>query len=292
MVDKEAENQESELEGNLEEELDETLSEDEEGLDDAGSDDEGLFTDSEDDDSDYDFEDELEDDQEEEQEAEEDPSDDEELAESDFDDDDQEEEKDSVEGEEQKAEDDSEFATLEDELNARIKPDFVPGSKEFFQATATEAKEAVEKELGDFDEFDPEHIARYNYFINEAQNQRKAEYQKGIEIVKNERTQRAERKTLLKKQKDAETQVDAILTTPEQKKKFGELLKSMSKNSRGEYLVLLEDLSLGKPDRLIKLAKKVAGVHGRLIDNKRPQRRSSAKRKRKGEVYGSDLLGF
>jgi hypothetical protein len=177
--------------------------------------------------------------------------------------------------------------SLEEELKTGIKPDFIPGSKEFFQATAEEAKAQIVKELGEFDEYNPEHIARFNYFVAEAQANRKAEYQDAVEIIKQAREQRVAQRRAVETQEQIDKQIDSILNTPELKQRFASLLKSMETNSRGDYLVLVEQLNQGKPEGLITLAKRVAGPHGRLLEKKpgktRRQKPEKSRRTNKDE---------
>ena len=169
--------------------------------------------------------------------------------------------------------------SLEEELKTGIKPDFIPGSKEFFQATAEEAKAKIVEELGEFDEYNPDHIARFNYFVAEAQANRKAEYQGAVEIIKQVREQRVAQRRAIETQKQVDKQIDSILNTPELKQRFASLLKSMETNSRGDYLVLVEQLNQGKLEGLISLAKRVAGPHGRLLEKKSGKTRKQAPEK-------------
>lgn len=187
--------------------------------------------------------------------------------------------------------------SLEEELKTGIKPDFIPGSKEFFQATAEEAKAQIVKELGEFDEYNPDHIARFNYFVAEAQANRKAEYQGAVEIIKQAREQRVAQRRAIETQKQVDKQIDSILNTPELKQRFASLLKSMETNSRGDYLVLVEQLNQGKSEGLITLAKRVAGPHGRLLEKKsgktRRQTPEKSRRTNKDEsVMTAADLGF
>ena len=172
------------------------------------------------------------------------------------------------------------YATLDEEVKSRIKPDYIPGTKEFFNAAESEAKKAVEAEFGEYDEFDTKHIARFNYFVNEAINSRKAEYQKGIQIITSERKSR-------ETYQDIHSQVDKLLPSPEQKKRLGEALHKIS---HAAYLEIEKSLAKGDPSKLLELAQKVAGPHGKLLDDVKPPKKQPTKKK--GEVFGSDILGF
>lgn len=177
------------------------------------------------------------------------------------------------------------FATLEDEIKSRVKPDYIPGTKEFFAAAEDEAKKAIEAEFGEFDEFDTKHIARFNYFVNESINSRKAEYQAAVKIIANEHQGR-------RAIQDINSQMDKLLPKPEQKKQLSEAL---NKISHAAYLEIESALAKGDPSKLLELAKKVAGAHGKLLDGKQPEGKKPIKDqpvKKKGEVYGSDILGF
>ena len=177
------------------------------------------------------------------------------------------------------------FATLEDEIKSRVKPDYIPGTKEFFAAIEDEAKKAIEAEFGEFDEFDTKHIARFNYFVNESINSRKAEYQAAVKIIANEHQGR-------RAIQDINSQMDKLLPKPEHKKQLAEAL---NKISHAAYLEIEESLAKGDPSKLLDLAKKVAGTHGKLLDGKTPEGKKPVKTqqdKKKGEVFGSDILGF
>lgn len=68
---------------------------------------------------------------------------------------------------------------------SRIYEEYIPGTNEFFSAVANDAKKAVEESLGEeFDQFNPEHIARYNYFAAKSAKEREEEMRRGIEQCK------------------------------------------------------------------------------------------------------------
>jgi hypothetical protein len=287
----EAGTQNDNFDDNLDEEIDGLLN-DGEGLDedsenndtDTGNEDDLFLSDN---DSDSEGDSDLDDEEDQEDDDDSDSDDDSEGDSEDTDTDDSESAEDdpTKKTDEEKADASSELVPLDEEVKARIKPDYVPGSKEFFQATAAEAKAAVKNELGDFDEFDPDHIARYNYYVAEAQARRKSEYQKGVEQIKDERKAKEVVGNL-------DSQMQKILPTPELKKKFGQALKQVS---HGTYMEIEEALMKGDTSKLIDLAKKVAGPHGQLLDGKKPagsRKAGKAPVKNKGELYGSDILGF
>lgn len=68
---------------------------------------------------------------------------------------------------------------------SRIYEEYIPGTNEFFSAVADDAKKAVEESLGEeFDQFNPEHMARYNYFAAKSAKEREEEMRRGIEQCK------------------------------------------------------------------------------------------------------------
>ena len=68
---------------------------------------------------------------------------------------------------------------------SRIYEEYIPGTNEFFSAVANDAKKAVEESLGEeFDQFNPEHMARYNYFAAKSAKEREEEMKRGIEQCK------------------------------------------------------------------------------------------------------------
>ncbi|GAB1353155.1 hypothetical protein MASR1M12_18890 [Erysipelotrichia bacterium] len=242
-------------------------------------------------DSDADLDDDSEDDDSEDEDAEEDDDDEEEEDEESGDDSETGDEKAGEDGKSDKTDTDAKagegqeekkpaYATLDEEIKNRIKPDYIPGTKEFFNAAESEAKKAVEAEFGEYDEFDTKHIARFNYFVNESINSRKAEYQKGIQIITSERKSR-------ETYQEIHNQVDKLLPSPDQKKRLGEALHKIS---HAAYLEIEKSLAKGDPSKLLELAQKVAGPHGKLLDDVKPPKKQPTKKK--GEVFGSDILGF
>ncbi len=243
---------------------------------------------------DFDFEDDSEDDSEDDQDAEDtdDEENDEDSEESDASEDDKSGDEKAEAGKSDQDKTDSsrddekqDFATLDEEIKSRVKPDYIPGSKEFFTAAEAEAKKAIEAEFGEYDEFDTKHIARFNYFVNEAINNRKAEYKKAVQIIAGEHQTR-------KTYQNINSQMDKLLPKPEHKKQLAEAL---NKISHAAYLEIEESLAKGDPSKLLDLAKKVAGTHGKLLDGKAPEGKKPIKTqqdKKKGEVFGSDILGF
>lgn len=283
----EAGTQDNSHENNLEEELNEFLSEDNDSdeagdsdIDESLEDDDDLFLD---DDSDED-------------DSEGDESDDEELGEDSDQEDDSENSEDDEDSATDKSEDQDDKSNseesskadslpLEDEIKQRIKPDYIPGSKEFLDAAEQEARAAVEEEFKEFDEFNTKHIAKFNYHLQESIINRKAEYQKGIQIIAAERKGRETRENVFH-------QVNKLLPSKEQKQKLGEALHRISHQA---YLEIENALKSGDPSKLIDLAKKVAGPHGKLLEGKKPAKKapvSQDKSKRKSEVFGSDILGY
>lgn len=247
-------------------------------------------------DSDADLDDDSEDDDSEDEDAEEDDDDEEEEDEESGDDSETGDEKAGEDGKSDKTDTDAKagegqeekkpaYATLDEEIKNRIKPDYIPGTKEFFNAAESEAKKAVEAEFGEYDEFDTKHIARFNYFVNESINSRKAEYQKGIQIITSERKSR-------ETYQEIHSQVDKLLPSPDQKKRLGEALHKIS---HAAYLEIEKSLAKGDPSKLLELAQKVAGPHGKLLDGKTPGGKKTVKERpagKKSEVYGSDILGY
>lgn len=194
-----------------------------------------------------------------------------------------------------KADDQSGELSFEEEVKTRVLAEYTPGTKEFFDASAADAKAEVEKEFGEFDEFDPAHISRFHYYVNKAQVDRNKEYEAAVAIVKTERETRVKETQKQQKLKEVEAKIESILPTPELQKDFDALLQDMSKNNRGEFLVMMEELAQGKLDKFVETARKVTGPQHREVINKSARRTAkpaSARRKGNRELVGSDILGY
>lgn len=83
----------------------------------------------------------------------------------------------------------------------RIYPEYIPGTNEFFSGVESDARKAVEESTGEeFDEFNPQHMSRFNYYANLAAKKREDEGRRGIEYLKREEQQIAQ----IQKQKEVE----------------------------------------------------------------------------------------
>ena len=140
--------------------------------------------------------------------------------------------------------------TKQDAVTSRIKPDFIPGSKEFFDAVEETAARRFKQEMGEeFDEFDPKHLIKFNYFARLEADEREKEYKAAVSYIQKEEASKNIEKTLSNK-------LDEILVSPELKLKFSE---ELGKISVSKYAELEKSIAAGDFSGILDLAAKVTG---------------------------------
>ena len=138
--------------------------------------------------------------------------------------------------------------TKQDAVTSRIKPDFIPGSKEFFDAVEETAAHRFKQEMGEeFDEFDPKHLIKFNYFARLEAGEREKEYKDAVSYIQKEEASKNIEKTLSNK-------LDEILVSPELKLKFSE---ELGKISVSKYAELEKSIASGDFSGILDLAAKV-----------------------------------
>lgn len=139
--------------------------------------------------------------------------------------------------------------TKQDVVTSRIKPDFIPGSKEFFDAVEETAARRFKQEMGEeFDEFDPKHLIKFNYFARLEAAEREKEYKAAVSYIQKEEASKNIEKSLSNK-------LDEILVSPELKLKFSE---ELGKISVSKYTELEKSIAAGDFSGILDLAAKVA----------------------------------
>jgi hypothetical protein len=139
--------------------------------------------------------------------------------------------------------------TKQDVVASRIKPDFIPGSKEFFDAVEETAARRFKQEMGEeFDEFDPKHLIKFNYFARLEADEREKEYKAAVSYIQKEEASKTIEKSLSNK-------LDEILVSPELKLKFSE---ELGKISVSKYAELEKSIAAGDFSGILDLAAKVA----------------------------------
>lgn len=139
--------------------------------------------------------------------------------------------------------------TKQDVVTSRIKPDFIPGSKEFFDAVEETAARRFKQEMGEeFDEFDPKHLIKFNYFARLEADEREKEYKAAVSYIQKEEASKNIEKSLSNK-------LDEILVSPELKLKFSE---ELGKISVSKYAELEKSIAAGDFSGILDLAAKVA----------------------------------
>lgn len=140
--------------------------------------------------------------------------------------------------------------SLEDEIVAKVKPDYIPGTNEFFDSVEAEAKAKVAKDLGgEFDEFDAKHMARFSCYVNAIAEEKRKVFYGAVESIRKER----EAKEVEARVK---SEISAALPTKEELENFGQALGGVSVNFFNE---LKADLQKGDTKSLIDFANKVNG---------------------------------
>jgi len=138
--------------------------------------------------------------------------------------------------------------TKQDVVTSRIKPDFIPGSKEFFDAVEETAARRFKQEMGEeFDEFDPKHLIKFNYFARLEAAEREKEYKAAVSYIQKEEASKTIERSLSNK-------LDEILVSPELKLKFSE---ELGKISVSKYTELEKSIAAGDFSGILDLAAKV-----------------------------------
>ena len=138
--------------------------------------------------------------------------------------------------------------TKQDVVTSRIKPDFIPGSKEFFDAVEETAARRFKQEMGEeFDEFDPKHLIKFNYFARLEAAEREKEYKAAVSYIQKEEASKTIERSLSNK-------LDEILVSPELKLKFSE---ELGKISVSKYAELEKSIAAGDFSGILDLAAKV-----------------------------------
>lgn len=138
--------------------------------------------------------------------------------------------------------------TKQDVVTSRIKPDFIPGSKEFFDAVEETAARRFKQEMGEeFDEFDPKHLIKFNYFARLEADEREKEYKAAVSYIQKEEASKTIERSLSNK-------LDEILVSPELKLKFSE---ELGKISVSKYAELEKSIAAGDFSGILDLAAKV-----------------------------------
>ena len=168
--------------------------------------------------------------------------------------------------------------TKQDIVTGRIKPDFIPGSKEFFDAVEETAARRFEQEMGEeFDEFDPKHLVKFNYFARLEAEEREKEYKAAVSYIAKEEASKNIEKSLSNK-------LDEILVSPELKLKFSE---ELGKISVSKYAELEKSIAAGNFSGILDLAAKVTGSFPRESNS---ARKSKKVNKPKSVKLFSDFL--
>lgn len=134
----------------------------------------------------------------------------------------------------------------------RIYPEYIPGTNEFFSGVEEDARKAVEQSTGEeFDEFNPQHMSRFNYYANLAAKKREDEGRRGIEYLKREEQQMAQ----IQKQKEVEKNFGEFLnkqiTSQELANKFQEACDNLTVKQTREINMKIEKGDYSGVQRII-----------------------------------------
>lgn len=140
----------------------------------------------------------------------------------------------------------------------RIYPEYIPGTNEFFSGVEIDARKAVEESTGEeFDEFNPQHMSRFNYYASLAAKKREDEGRRGIEYLKREEQQIAQ----IQKQKEVEKNFGEFLnkqiTSKELADRFQEACDNLTVRQTREINAKIEKGDYSGVQRIID------GIKGR-----------------------------
>lgn len=131
----------------------------------------------------------------------------------------------------------------------RIKPDYIPGSQEFFDAVERAAIESFSKEVGEeFDEYNTKHIVRMSYFARRESAKRENEYHDAIGELRQEKGAKAA-------EQEISSKMASILNTPELQTKFNE---EFEKISVSKYRQFERELAAGNLKGFLEFVNDVA----------------------------------
>lgn len=129
----------------------------------------------------------------------------------------------------------------EEYIRNNIAPSFIPGTNEFFEAVENEAKSAVEKSTGEeFDEFNPQHISRYNYYVNQCAKKREDEMHRGIEWCRKRDARVVAEQNAKKVEKEFGDFLNKQITSPELASKFQEACDNLTVKQTREINAKIE----------------------------------------------------
>lgn len=129
----------------------------------------------------------------------------------------------------------------EEYIRNNIDSSFIPGTNEFFEAVENEAKTAVENSTGEeFDEFNPQHISRYNYYVNQCAQKREAEMHRGIEWCRKRDARIVAEQNAKKVEKEFGDFLNKQITSPELASKFQEACDNLTVKQTREINAKIE----------------------------------------------------
>lgn len=129
----------------------------------------------------------------------------------------------------------------EEYIRKNIDSSFIPGTNEFFEAVENEAKSAVENSTGEeFDEFNPQHISRYNYYVNQCAKKREDEMHRGIEWCKRRDARLVAEQNAKKVEKEFGDFLNKQITSPELASKFQEACDNLTVRQTREINAKIE----------------------------------------------------
>lgn len=134
----------------------------------------------------------------------------------------------------------------------RIYPEFIAGTNEFFNGVEDDARKAVEQSTGEeFDEFNPQHMSRFNYYANLAAKRREDEGRRGIEYLKRQEQEMAQ----IQKQKEVEKNFGEFLnkqiTSQELANRFQEACDNLTVRQTREINAKIEKGDYSGVQRII-----------------------------------------
>ena len=171
-----------------------------------------------------------------------------------------------------------------DEISSRIKPEFLPKSREFRQACKRDAEKRVKEEfqVDEYDEFDEEQKLAFMEAYSEAVQERGEIYKGAVQYIKSEKARAENEQKQISYLRSVDEEVGKICDTKELKQKLDEAIDGATVKFVQE---MRKDLLNGKPEKFLNFARQVASKN---TGNK--ANGTSAKPKIKAPLVASELF--
>ena len=177
-----------------------------------------------------------------------------------------------------------------DYIARNINREYIPGTNEFFDAVDNDARKIIEDQLGeDFDEFNPKHMARYNYVFSQCARSREDEMKRGLAQCRQRDSQMAAMMERQKIQQGLNDFLNKSLPTDEMKQEF---IRASKKITVEQQEAIDAQIAKGDYSGVQKLIEKISSLNGKIAQTKQTVSKQPAKsvNKAKRVPLASDLF--